>query len=243
MRPHADWPDREMASRAHRGWWIGLLVSSLGAIGIGLIGLGAPSDQGEVTTFGPSLGVSAPENLATAVPSLPPAADSAPGPSAVAVTPLPVRIEIPTLAVTADVRPVGLNRDRSVVIPRDIDVVGWYRYSTVPGAPLGSAVFVGHRDGREGGHGAFYNLGVLEDGDMVVVTDRDGRRLRYRVVARSVVAKSDFATRAEAVFAAGGAPRLRLISCGGIYLAESGGYQANVIVTAVPVGPSFATKT
>lgn len=222
---------------------IPLLVVSLGAIGAGLIGLGNSSDQVAVTTFGPSLGESVPEELGTPGPAPPPVTEKVPEASPTAVTPPPVRIEIPALSVTADVRPVGLNPDRSVVIPRDIDVVGWYRYSTLPGAPLGSAVFVGHRDGREGGRGAFYDLGVLEEGDLVVVTGGDGRQLRYRVVARSVVAKSNFATRAEAVFAAGGAPRLRLISCGGLYLAGAGGYQANVIVTAVPVGPAFTTKT
>jgi hypothetical protein len=36
------------------------------------------------------------------------------------------------------------------------------------------------------------------------------------------------------VFARTGAPRLRLITCGGEYDVDAGGYQQNLVVTAVP---------
>ena len=40
------------------------------------------------------------------------------------------------------------------------------------------------------------------------------------------------------VFATDGSPRLTLITCGGYYDRSNGGYQDNVVVTAVPASVS-----
>ncbi len=40
------------------------------------------------------------------------------------------------------------------------------------------------------------------------------------------------------LFARSGPARLTVITCGGPYLADQGGYQDNVVVTAVPVNES-----
>ncbi len=133
-----------------------------------------------------------------------------------------------------DILPVSLDQANAVVVPDDITKVGWYEYAAAPGSAQGSAVLVAHRDGRVQGHGVFYDLGLLDVGDLVRVTNDAGELLRFRVVARELLQKSAFGDAAADLFAVDGRPRLTLISCGGYYDRDAGGYQANVVVTAVP---------
>lgn len=176
----------------------------------------------------------------SAPPPLPPAQDPIASPSdagtASAVAPVspPSRIVIPAIGVDTDIVSVGLDRANAVVVPEDIRRVGWYRHAAAPGTAQGSAVLVAHRDGREQGKGVFYDLGLLDLGDRVVVTTQNGNRVRYRVVARELLQKSAFGDAAPDLFAVDGRARLTLISCGGYYDADKGGYQANIVVTALP---------
>lgn len=144
----------------------------------------------------------------------------------------PTRLRIGTLGIDAPIVRVALDDASAVEIPRDVGIVGWYELGVPPGAYRGSAVLVGHRDGRAQGHGAFYDLGLLNVGDRIGVTDATGRTLRFVVVARESIAKRRVPY--EELFAVDGPPRLTLISCGGYYDPTNGGYQDNVIVTAVP---------
>ena len=119
-------------------------------------------------------------------------------------------------------------------IPEDISKVGWFVGSAAPGQDRGSAVLVGHRDGVEGGRGAFYDIENLSHGDQIMVTTSGGARLSYSVIEVELVDKDKIPEIAEFVFATDGDPRLTLITCGGSFDSEDGGYRANVIVTAVP---------
>ena len=145
--------------------------------------------------------------------------------------PVPRAISIPALNVDTRVLPVGLDPARAVDIPHDIRLVGWYRLGVPPGADRGSAVIVGHRDGREQGHGVFYRLGELTVGDRVLITTANRTALPYRVVAREFISKKRLPI--TELFAVTGSPRLTLISCGGYYDRANGGYQDNIVVTAV----------
>jgi len=145
----------------------------------------------------------------------------------------PVRVKIPRISVDTRVLPVGLDKSRALAIPSDITKVGWYNLGVPPGADTGSAVLVAHRDGRVQGHGVFYNLGQLGVDDKVYVTTTDGTVLRYKVVSRELISKKRLPL--DELFAIDGPPRLTLISCGGYYDRNNGGYQDNIVVTAVPV--------
>ncbi len=145
---------------------------------------------------------------------------------------VPVSVKIPKIDVNTDVLPVGLDDARAVAIPEDITKVGWYKLGVAPGADQGSAVLVAHRDGRVQGHGVFYDLGNLAVGDKVVVTDAAGNKLKYKVVSRELISKKGLPL--KELFAIDGPARLTLISCGGYYDRNNGGYQDNVVVTAVP---------
>ncbi|MEZ5116813.1 MAG: class F sortase [Candidatus Nanopelagicales bacterium] len=144
----------------------------------------------------------------------------------------PVLVRIPRLGVTAEVVPVGVTPDGQVRVPDDVARVGWYRFGPTPGASRGSTVLVGHRDGLGQGEGALYGLGGADVGDRVLVTRSDGRVVRYRVVAREALDKAGLPVRE--LFARSGQHRLTVITCGGAYDAQAGGYVQNVVVTAVP---------
>lgn len=146
---------------------------------------------------------------------------------------VPTRISIRSLDVSAEVDATGVSRAGSVEIPADISRVGWYRLGPAPGSSGGSAVIVGHRDGREQGRGAFYGLPNLNLRDRIIVTTSMGRKIAYTVIARETIPKKELPV-AE-LFTSDGTPRLTLISCAGYYSKERGGYQSNIVITAVPV--------
>jgi hypothetical protein len=146
----------------------------------------------------------------------------------------PTLLRIPAIRMSAAVVPTTVEPNGAVIVPEDITTVGWYAPGPRPGDATGSTVIVGHRDGVVQGHGALYSLGALNLGDHVVITTSQGTVIRYRVVAREVLSKRAFAKAATDYFATTGPPRLTLITCGGVYSKADGGYQANVVVTAVP---------
>jgi len=109
-------------------------------------------------------------------------------------------------------------------------LTNWYRFGPRPGAPRGSAVLAGHVDSVRYGVGPLSRLSSLHPGDRLTVHTKAGP-LGFRVVRVAVVAKSDVALRE--VFRRQGRPSLRIVTCGPPYIASLGGYQDNVIVTAV----------
>jgi LPXTG-site transpeptidase (sortase) family protein len=147
----------------------------------------------------------------------------------------PTHVTIPALNVDTTVVTVGLDVDRAVEVPENIDIVGWYEHAAAPGSQAGSAVLVGHRDGSGGRKGAFYSIGNLEIGERVEVVTEFGTAVQYEVVSRELIDNSDFDANAARLFAVDGSPRLTLITCGGLYDRTNGGYQANVVVTAEPI--------
>lgn len=139
---------------------------------------------------------------------------------------------VPAIGVDTRVVPVGLDDNDALEIPYDIRIVGWYELGVPPGADRGSAVLVAHRDGREQGQGVFYDLGRLNVDDRIRVRNDADEVLEYVVVARESIRKKGLPY--EEIFAVDGPPRLTLISCGGYYDPDNGGYQDNIVVTAVP---------
>lgn len=150
------------------------------------------------------------------------------------VEPIPVSVHIPDLSVKSDVVPVGVDSDNNVEVPDDIQEIGWYAFAAGPMDPQGSIVLVGHRDGVESGQGAFYGIDQLEPGDSVVLRTSESSRIRFVVEDAQSVTKERFAELASDVFSTTGTKRLILITCGGEYVKADGGYQENVLVTAIP---------
>ena len=153
----------------------------------------------------------------------------------------PVKVVITAIDITAKIVSTGVDSSNAVKIPEDITKVGWYRLGVAPGSPAGSAVIVGHRDGLAQGHGAFYNLSKLGIADRITVTTTSGAKLVYRVTARETIKNSKLPL--ATLFAITGSPRLTLISCAGYYSKDNGGYQDNIVITAVPAVTASAVPS
>ncbi len=134
------------------------------------------------------------------------------------------------MGATLPIVPVGVSSDGQMQMPPDPADIGWYHYGPRPGSARGSAVLAGHVDSLEYGVGPLARLSSLHRGDRVTVHTAH-RPLVFRVVRVQVVSKSDVAL--TEVFRRGGPASLRIVTCGPPYIASQGGYQDNVIVTAV----------
>lgn len=144
----------------------------------------------------------------------------------------PRRLRIPALDVDAPIGAVGLLDDRTVEVPDDIDLVGWYDRLAQPGDP-GVTVAVGHVDGH-GEAGVFHGLDRLGPGERIEMDRADRTTVVYEVVEIAELPKDGFPTRS--VFTDPRDEVLRLITCGGDFDRSAGSYTTNVVVTALPVG-------
>jgi hypothetical protein len=183
--------------------------------------------QDPVVESGPSAALE-PQVPGTATP-LGPLDD--PAPSGARETPRTVRVQVPSADIDSAVRPVGVAPDGQMALPADPEVLGWYRFGPAPGAGTGSVVLAGHLDSERYGLGPLVGLREVEVGDRLRVTRADGTARRYAVVD---VRRYDRQALPEELFARTGPERLRIITCGGEYLPDAGGYQQNLVVTAVP---------
>jgi sortase (surface protein transpeptidase) len=143
--------------------------------------------------------------------------------------PRPVRIVIPSIAVSADVEALHRAPNGTLDVPPDWDVAGWYGDGVVPGQ-RGPAVIVGHVDSARDGPAVFYRLPELRRGDQVTVETSDGQNHRFVVDTTHAFAKASFPT--ELVYGPTPLAELRLITCTGSFDRAARSYTHNLVVTA-----------
>ena len=139
----------------------------------------------------------------------------------------PVHIRIPAIQVTAGITKLGLNKDGTVEVPEDPDDAGWYRNGPMP-SDQGSAVILGHVDSKVG-PAVFYRLKSLDTGDRIAVGLDSGSVAHFEVTRVAHYAIEDF-PRHKVYAGTPDRPALNLVTCGGKYDREAGGYQSNVVV-------------
>jgi len=159
---------------------------------------------------------------------------SAPEPVLVANTPVrtgprPVRIVIPTIAVSAAVESLHRAANGTLDVPPHWNDAGWYADGVVPGQQ-GPAVIVGHVDSAHEGPAVFYRLPRLRRGDDVLVETSDGQNHRFVVDTTRAFAKASFPT--DLVYGPTPLAALRLITCTGSFDRATHNYSDNLIVTA-----------
>ena len=142
--------------------------------------------------------------------------------------PIPVRISIPAIDVSAPIIPLGLNPDRTLEVPQDFADTGWFTEGPEPGE-TGAAVIVGHLD-SQAGPGVFYRLSTLRPGDRIAVTLENGSTVRYVARSSKTVRKREFPT--KLVYAQTKKPTLRLVTCAGEFDEATGQHPDNYIVFA-----------
>jgi sortase (surface protein transpeptidase) len=143
--------------------------------------------------------------------------------------PRPVRIVIPTIAVSAEVEPLHRAADGTLDVPPHWNDVGWYADGVVPGQ-RGPAVIVGHVDSARNGPAVFYRLPKLRHGDNVLVETSDGHNHRFVVDTTHAFAKTSFPT--DLVYGPTPLAELRLITCTGSFDRATRNYTENLVVTA-----------
>lgn len=145
---------------------------------------------------------------------------------------VPTSIELPG-RVHAPVDPAS-TVGGLLVVPENVHRVGWWDGGAEAGDPFGALVIAGHVDGANQGLGFFVRLLRMRAGETVSLSG-GGHHAAYKVVSVRSVAKNALAT---GTFDQTGPHRLVLITCTGAYDAARGGYERNLVVTAVPVGPA-----
>jgi sortase (surface protein transpeptidase) len=142
----------------------------------------------------------------------------------------PRMLIIPRLDVKMPITAVTVDANGSMAVPARPTEIGWYAYGPRPGSTHGSAVLGGHVDSREYGVGPLFGLKQLRRDDEIIIKTTTGAE-RFRVSTVRLISKQSLDLRN--VFEREGEPLLRVLTCGGTYR-RSGGYQANVVVTARP---------
>jgi len=141
---------------------------------------------------------------------------------------LPVRLQIPAIAVSTPLVRLGRLPDGSIEVPHDWNTAGWYDRGPRPGQP-GPAVILGHVDSKTG-PAVFFRLRALRPRDVVRVGLADGRILVFRVQRVQRYPKDEFPT--EAVYFPTLNRELRLITCGGEFDYAARSYRDNIVVYA-----------
>ncbi len=199
----------------------------------GVVALGAVAlvRQSGETTPTPAAGGARDEPSA----SRPAAPPDPTGPAATAgpVAVRPVELVAAAVRIRMTVLPTGVAADGQMALPPDPRTIGWYRFGPAPSDARGSVVLGGHLDSREYGVGPLVRLRTLRPGDELAVRLADDRAVRYRTVRVESVAKQSLAL--AQVFDRTGPAMLRVVTCGGEYDRDRGGYQDNVVVTAMPI--------
>jgi hypothetical protein len=192
------------------------VVAVLLLAGVVLIGSGLRGSDHPLLKPSPS-----PKALAAALPTgpVPTALDTARS--------VPVMLRIPAIGLVVYLgSSLGLNIDGSVQVPAGTKQPGWFRLGPTPGQ-IGSAVILGHVDSTAG-PGVFFNLRTLAAGDVVDVGLSDGVTARFTVNAVAQYSKLSFP--AQRVYASHGSSALQLVTCGGVFDHQTGGYLSNIVV-------------
>lgn len=231
-------------SRRRRGgpfWWVAVVVCALTVVFAGWrIGVNRAAEPPEATRLWMP-----PPASSAALPSSAAAAPSRPGSDGAAEQPrwsgraaaappttagVPRRLEIPRLGLEMPIVTSTVAAGQ-MALPAHPTQIGWYAFGPSPFDQTGAAVLAGHVDSRKYGTGPLAGLRLLRPGDAVVVIG-DTRRSEFRITAVQLVGKQSSAL--AAAFDRSGPGRLEIITCGGSYLPNEGGYQRNVVVSAVP---------
>lgn len=150
-------------------------------------------------------------------------------------TAVPRTLVIPRLGLRMPVVAKGVDDTGAMALPASASVVAWYRFGSRPLDQGGATVLAGHVDTAAEGAGPLVGLAALRVGDLVEVR-AGGHLVTYRTTSVTRISKALIDL--PAVFSREGVPRLHLVTCGGPYLPDRGGYQDNVVVAArrLPAG-------
>jgi sortase (surface protein transpeptidase) len=217
-------PGHPRRGKARKGRSKGPVRMMIAAAAVAVIGVGV-SVYGLTTKTTVAGAQYTPSTVGGTVPT------AKPDPAALALSrSTPVKLQIPSIGVSAPIEQVGLLTDGEVQTPPLTvhNLTGWYKYGPTPGED-GASVILGHVDDYQG-LSVFYYLKDLTKGDQIGVTLADGITANFVVDGLQKASKDNFPT--QQVYGKIGYPGLRLITCGGTFDSATGHYDANIIVYA-----------
>lgn len=145
----------------------------------------------------------------------------------------PRRVRIPAIGLDAPVVAANVRADGALGLPDDAVRAAWFDGGALPGQS-GSSVIAAHVD-FNGAEGVFFRLGELPAGSLVEIERADGSSEAFRTSGGAQRhAKSSLPL--DELFRRGGAPVLRLVTCGGVFDPSTRSYRDNVVVEATPLG-------
>lgn len=143
----------------------------------------------------------------------------------------PKRIRMPSLGVDAFVQRLGVDQNKQIAVPTNINLAGWFVDGAKPGQP-GLSIIAGHFDGQQG-DAVFKKLNMLKAGDTFQVERGDGTAISFKVIQVTHTAIKDAAS---VLFSQD--PKLKsqlnLVTCGGTFDEQAKTYDQRVIVAAAP---------
>lgn len=143
---------------------------------------------------------------------------------------IPRKLIIDGIGLTAEIEPVGVDKNGHMEMPSNPWLVGWYKY----GATLeekGNIVIGGHLDSKTG-PAIFYRLASLAIGDEIIVVDQKNEKHSFFVIKKETYDEDKFPS--EEIFAAGDKKRLNLITCRGRFDRIKQGYNKRIVVFTEP---------
>ena len=144
----------------------------------------------------------------------------------------PVRLEISSIGVDADIIDVGVTSSGNLDVPHNYVQVGWYMNGIIPGQ-IGSAILDGHVD--NGGFtptvaGPFKSLQDIKIGDDISVTTATGSVLHFTVTSLEVYPTDSFPS--KAIFDDTSGSLLKIVTCHGQWIPLLKTYNQRLVVTA-----------
>lgn len=142
----------------------------------------------------------------------------------------PVKVAIPSVNEGSTLLRLGTTAQGELQVPTQAQAhqAAWFNGSPKPGQD-GPAVILGHVINAEG-PAVFYKLGDVQVGEVVKVTDADGRVLTFTVYRVASYPKTHFPT--KDVYGNTAGPELRVITCGGVFNSKTGHYLNNTVLYA-----------
>ncbi|WP_160297222.1 class F sortase [Paenibacillus sp. IHBB 10380] len=141
---------------------------------------------------------------------------------------MPKHLIIPTINVSANIKPVGVLENGQMDILKATDVVGILHPGILAGAK-GNLVLDGHVDSYTG-PAVFFNLKKLKPGDVIIIRDNKDHQLTYRVESVETFITSQAPI--HRIFGETDDIRLNLITCTGRYSRKKKEHEQRLIVFA-----------